>query len=136
MKRLITPVLSFVLLITTAQSFAQPSTELVFKNPVLVTAPGTDKLVGATYRFYNVSDGTDALLTIADASETGPLVNNIDLTAFGWDKAFQPEIGKGGNVPANQEWWVRFNLQFVHANSVTKKKLDKFYATAIDVDGD
>lgn len=136
MKRIITPVLSFVLSFITAQSFAQTSSELIFKNPVLVTAPGTNKLVGATYRFYNVVNGTDALLTIADASQTGQLVNNIDVTEHGWDKAFQPEIGKSGNVSANQEWWVRFNLKFVYPNSTTKKKLDKFYATAIDVDGD
>lgn len=115
-------------------SFAQPSTELVFKNPVLVS--GTANRTGAIYRFSSVSSGTDALLTIAAASETSQLVNNLDVTASGWDKAFQPEIGKSGDVGRNQNWWVRFNLKFVSANTNNKKKLDKFYATAIDVDGD
>lgn len=118
----------------TLQSFSQTSYELIFKNPVLVS--GTDKRTGATYRFYNVRSGTDALLTIASASETAQLINNIDVTEHGWDKAFQPEIGKSGSAAANQTWWVRFNLKFVYANTSTKRKLDKFYATAIDVDGD
>lgn len=122
-------------LLYTSTVFAQSSTtELVFKNPVLVS--GTAKKIGATYRFYNVKPGTDALLTIASASTEQQLVNNIDVTQFGWDKAFQPEIGKSGNVACLQEWWVGFNLKFVHANTSTKKTLDKFYATAIDVDGD
>lgn len=134
MKQVINVLVTLFLVCSTATSFAQTSTELVFKNAVLQS--GTDKMLGATYRFYNVTNGTDALLTIVSSSNSENLVNNIDVTEFGWDRAFQPQIGKGGDVPANQDWWVRFNLKFVHAGTSTKKKLDKFYATAMDVDGD
>ncbi len=134
MKRSTTLFVSMTLCLLTAKSFAQTATELIFKNPVLIS--GTDKRLGATYRFSNVNTSTDAILTIASASEEGQLINNLDMTDYGWDKAFQPEIGKSGNVPANQDWWVRFNLKFVYPNTNTKKKLDKFYATAMDVDGD
>ncbi len=132
MKLFCYPVAALLLSLSSLAAIAQ--TELVFKNPVLIS--GTDKRTGAIYRFQNVRSGTDALLTIAAASETGQLVNNIDVTEHGWGKAFQPEIGKSASVAANQQWWVRFNLKFVHAGTTTKRKIDKFYATTIDLDGD
>src|SRR5689334_12392872 len=108
MKQNVLLLAALFLSLLASTSFAQTSTELVFKNPVRIS--GTDKLTGAVYRFLNVQPGTDALLTISAASESGQLVNNLDVTDHGWDKAFQPEIGKSGNVSGNQSWWVRFNL--------------------------
>lgn len=108
--------------------------ELIFQNPVLVS--GTDKKERAVYRFSNVANGIDALLEIKKISDTTSVLNNLDVTSFGWNKAFQPELGRRGNVAANQNWWVRFNLKFVEAGENKKVKLSKFYVTALDVDGD
>lgn len=118
---------------TEAQTIQQ-NLELVMQNPTLVS--GTDKKAGAVYRFSHVAAGYDALLTITKTSDASVEVNTIDVTNTGWTKAFQPEIGKKGNVSANQQWWVLFNLTFVATGTSTKKTIDKFYASAIDVDGD
>lgn len=106
--------------------------EFVLVNPVLIS--GTDKQEGAVYRFANASTGIDAILTINKIYNC--VVNTIDLTQYGWQKAFQPEIGQGGNVPAYSNWWARFNIAFVETGTMNKKKIGKFYASAIDVDGD
>lgn len=108
--------------------------ELVFQNPVLVS--GTDKQAGATYRFSNVASGVDALLEISKISDTVTIINNLDVTQFGWNKAFQPEIGRVGNAGINQNWWVLFHMTFVKSATNNKINLSKFYITALDVDGD
>ena len=108
--------------------------ELVFQSPVLVS--GTDKKEGATYRFNNVASGIDALLEISKISDTLTIVNNLDVTQYGWNKAFQPEIGRSGSAGTNQNWWVLFHLTFVKSGTTNKINLAKFYVTALDIDGD
>src|SRR3978361_109787 len=81
-----------------AQAHAQTVVpELVFKNPVLVS--GTALKEGAVYRFPNVATGIDATITLAKFSSPAIVMNTIDNTANGWDKAFQPEFGIPGQVP-------------------------------------
>lgn len=108
--------------------------ELVFQNPVLIS--GTPGAEGAKYRFPNVATGLDAILEIKKKSDTSVKINNIDLTAWGWNKAFQPEMGIAGTTPANQNWYIRYKLEFVQAGTTQKRKIQKFYVTALDVDGD
>jgi hypothetical protein len=108
--------------------------ELVFQNPVLVS--GTDKLEGATYRFSDVATGVDALLEISKISDNLTVINNLDVTQYGWNKAFQPELGRNGNAGTNQNWWVLFHMTFVKSGTNNKMNLAKFYVTALDVDGD
>lgn len=133
MKQVFATLVAFLFM---SVSFAQSGTysELVFKNPVLVS--GTAGQDGAVYKFSNVATGIDATITIAGRSSTAVVLNHIDTTGIGWDKAFQPQFGIPGIVSANQDWWMDFDLRFYAAGTANRKKLDNFKATAIDVDGD
>lgn len=129
--------LTLVLLPLLALSgFAQTTviSELVFQNPVLVS--GTAGKDGAIYRFNNVAAGTDATVKIAGRSGSSVVLTNIDVKDMGWNKAFQPQLGIPGYVPCGQNWWMDFEMRFYYANTMDKKKLGGFSATAIDVDGD
>src|SRR5689334_21015965 len=70
--------------------------ELIFQNPVLVS--GTDKAEGSVYLFKNVASGIDALLEVKKISDKSTIIKTLDLNQYGWNKAFQPEIGREGNV--------------------------------------
>jgi len=108
--------------------------ELVFQNPVLVAGvAGQD---GATYLFANVAAGIDAKVKISSRSAANVTLTSIDLNNFGWSKAFQPQLGIAGNVAANQNWWMEFELNFVKAGTNDAKKIKGFKVTSIDVDGD
>lgn len=126
--------LTTALLLMILVVYAQEVPELIFRNPVLEN--GTDLKDGAKYRFPNVTDGVDAIVEIKKRSAGNVVVNNIDVTSFGWDKAFQPELGIPGTVGPFQNWWVEFEVSFVNAGSNSKKKLSKFDVTSLDVDGD
>jgi hypothetical protein len=108
--------------------------ELIFQNPVLVS--GTTNQEGAIYRFSNVATDIDALLEIKKISDASTVINNMDVNNMGWNKAFQPELGRTGTVSSFQNWWVRFRITFVKAGTTNKVTLSKFYVTALDVDGD
>ena len=133
---------TLLLLLTTSASmlFAQTQSspniipELVFQNAVLIS--GTAGQDGAIYRFNNVATGIDATVTIKKRSATNVTLTNIDLSDFGWGKAFQPQLGIAGNVPANLNWWMEFEMKFLKAGTSEKKKIKGFKVTAIDVDGD
>lgn len=125
-----------VLLFLSAPSFAQSGTyaELIFQNPVLVS--GTAGQNGAVYKFSNVASGIDATIKIAGRSSSAVVLTHIDTAGIGWNKAFQPQLGIPGNVPAYQDWWMDFEIRFYVAGTTTKKSLTAFNVTAIDVDGD
>lgn len=124
----------FTVLFASMSAFGQSIPELSFRNPVLVS--GTAGQTGASYRFSNAATGIDAQVTISNKSASNVLVNNIDKTGTGWDKAFQPELGFNGTVAANQNWWVEFSIQFVTAGTTNPVSISSFFATAIDIDGD
>lgn len=129
-----------VMLFTTLTSICQSGNsnqfipELIFKNPVLVF--GTAGQDGAIYKFSNVATDIDAFVRITARSSTAVTLTNIDVTATGWDKAFQPQLGIAGNVPANQNWWMEFEMRFYKAGTINKVKIKGFQVTAIDIDGD
>ena len=112
---------------------AQVIPEVVFTNPVLIN--GTALQNGAQYRFANAAPGLDVIVEIKNRSASNVIVRNIDLTGFGWDKAFQPELGIPGTAAANQMWWVEFEARFVKSGTTNKRKAD-FNVTALDLDGD
>lgn len=137
MKRFIN-VLS-MLIAFTATTVAQSGSnnfipELVFQNPVLLS--GTAGQDGAIYKFANVATGIDATVKIIGRSSTSVKLTNIDVAEMGWKKAFQPQLGIAGNVPANKDWWMDFEMRFYNAGTTNKKKIKGFSVTAIDVDGD
>ena len=123
-----------VTLLISSSLYSQQVPELVFRNPVLEN--GTALKDGAKYRFSNATQGIDAIVEIRKRSAGNVVINNIDLTSFGWDKAFQPELGIPGTVAPYQNWWVEFEVSFVKAGTNSKTKVSKFDVTSLDVDGD
>ncbi len=111
-----------------------PAPELTFQNPVLKS--GTANKEGAVYRFSNVSPGVDAEVKLKKFSRSDIKMNTIDNSTLGWGKAFQPEFGLAGVVPANQNWYIDFEMTFFEAGKNKKVKMDKVDFTALDVDGD
>jgi len=108
--------------------------ELVFQNPVLVSGvAGQD---GAVYKFSNVATDIDATVKVSARSAANVVLTNIDVANMGWSKALQPQFGIQGNVPANKDWWMDFEVIFYKAGTTVRKKIKGFQVTAIDVDGD
>ena len=115
--------------------FTAFSQELIFKDPILVSgSAGQDN---AMYRFSNVSSSVDALLQVKGRSDNNVIIDNIDVSNFGWSKAFQPRIGiSGGIVSGVKNWWVEFEISFVKTGTSTEVDVTEFNLTALDVDGD
>ncbi|HEY0039397.1 MAG TPA: T9SS type A sorting domain-containing protein [Flavisolibacter sp.] len=137
MKRTITVLIAIFYFASFAIAQTGSSTfipELVFQNPVLTS--GTAGQDGAIYKFSNVAAGIDATVKIKARSGASVKLTNIDVAEMGWTKAFQPQLGIQGNVPANQDWWMDFEMAFFKAGTTEKKKIKGFSVTAIDVDGD
>lgn len=101
-----------------------------FSSPVLVS--GTDRQVGAVYRYANVTLGVDALVEIRDFTN-GASINVFDNDAGGAANGivdyFQPELNATGNESS-----AGFRITFVTAGTSTPVQLD-IAASAIDVDG-
>lgn len=95
--------------------------------PTLVS--GTEMQVGAVYKFQNVSNGTDALVTIVSATG-GATVAMLDDNELTKPEAFSPRI----SVPANSTGMVKFRIDFVNGGG-SPKMLTQFSATAMDIDG-
>lgn len=134
MKTISTLILTVMLSLTAA---AQTAPELIFRNPVLIN--GTAGQNGAKYRFSNVATvgatALDAIVEIRGRSHSDVVLTSIDTTGIGWDKAFQPSLGIR-NVGANREWWMEFRMEFVNAGTNDKKRVDTFFVTGLDIDGD
>ncbi|HUR09756.1 MAG TPA: T9SS type A sorting domain-containing protein [Flavitalea sp.] len=108
---------------------------LVFNNYVLES--GTAGNNNCVYRFKLVSAGVDALVKIKQRSAPNIIVEDIDVSDFGWDKAFQPRIGpSGGLVSGNTNWWMDFEISFVKSTTTDPMSVSSFDVTALDVDGD
>jgi hypothetical protein len=126
--------------VITINSFAQSGSsnqtvpELVFENSVLIS--GTAGSNGAEYRFPTVTTGIDAIIKIRRRSDASVTLTNIDVSNLGWSKAFQPQLGIVGNVPANQNWWMEFEVRFVETGTLQAKRINNFVVTSLDVDGD
>jgi len=109
--------------------------ELVFKNSIRES--GTAGSDGAVYRFYDVGNNIDALVTIAGRSSSLVRLTTIDLSGTGYDNAFQPQISyNNGSASRNQNWWLDFDIRFVNKGTSTTATVNTFNLTALDVDGD
>jgi hypothetical protein len=136
---------SFLIQLT---SFSQIVPELVFKNAELKTGPGAQSAGsdGAVYVFKNVTDNVDALVVINGRSSSDVTLSNIDLVGpienpsggTGYDNAWQPRVAyDGGSAPANQSWWMEFQITFVkHDDNTTPVSVSEFNVTGLDIDGD
>jgi hypothetical protein len=109
--------------------------EYIFSNPVLESGvAGQD---GAVYRFSNVSNNVDALVTINARSSSLVTLDSVDVTSTGYDKAFQPLVTyNGGTAQGPVSWWMEFVVTFVKSGKNNGAKMDSLKVTALDVDGD
>ncbi len=108
--------------------FGQP--QYSFQNATLIS--GTDKQLGAVYRFPDVKAGTDALVTI-QAITPGMSVRNIDRTADGFPEAFQPEYRISS---ATVGGYIEFAITFVATGTSNPVNQASVAATGLDIDGD
>lgn len=133
-KTLIFGMLIAAFLISPFTQAQEPTPELVFINPVLVS--GTANSQDAIYRFPNVIPGIDAEVKLKKFSRPDIVMSNIDNNTFGWNKAFQPQFGLAGLVLPYQNWYIDFEMTFFVSGTNNKKKVKKFDITSLDVDGD
>ena len=128
-------VLSIIFLVTGICSIANAQ-ELVFKNFVLQS--GTAGADGAIYRFSSVTTGLDALVKINGRSSSMVKLVSIDLTTTGFEKSFQPQVTYGNNNTSpsgNTDWWMEFQVSFVHTTTNTPANVSSFNVTGLDIDG-
>jgi hypothetical protein len=129
MKTTVTPncvksLLIGLCLFLSLSAYTQP--DYVFKNATLIS--GTDRQIGAKYRFPNVKPGTDGIITITDIDRL--TIAEID-GASGFDEAFQPVI----DIPRRSKGYAEFKLDFVIHNTTIPKLMIEVPLTAIDIDG-
>lgn len=99
-----------------------------FQNPTLIS--GSDRQVGAHYRFSNVTTGVDALVSI-DSISSGISLQNIDRTADGYGEAFQPEY----RINNGREGQILFSIVFVKAGTSVPVLQALVDASGLDIDG-
>ena len=122
-------ILCLALSLGTQSARSQSTFQYNFNStPVLLS--GTDKAVNAVYRFANVSDGVDAIVTIVSATN-GATVDIFDDNTITKPEGFSPKI----QVPAHKTGLVEFQVCFVAAGTMTSNIQDSLNATAIDIDG-
>ncbi|HEY0679028.1 MAG TPA: T9SS type A sorting domain-containing protein, partial [Chitinophagaceae bacterium] len=124
-------VVTAILLSTGFSVFSQ---ELVFQNPGLES--GIAGQIGSIYRFPQVLPGFDALVQITGRSSSNVQLQNIDVADRGMNKAFQPQVGRVGNITGSTEWYMEFDIRFVKQNTNMDVSVTGFDVTALDVDGD
>ena len=122
---LIVVFLQLLILICSFSASAQPDYD--FSNGSLIS--GTDKQLGARYRFTSVKPGIDAIVTITGITG-GLTINQIDGNS-GFKEALQPVI----DLPALSNGYAEFRIDFVTAGTFNLRVMNEVPATCIDVDG-
>jgi hypothetical protein len=116
-------------------SQAQSSHELTFNNSTLQS--GTGGADNDVYLFPLVKSLTDAHVKITGRSSVLVTLSDIDLTIYGFDKAFQPQVMyNGGSTGGPSDWWIEFEIKFMQTGTSIPVTLDSVYSTGLDVDGD
>jgi hypothetical protein len=110
-----------------AAAISQPV--YAFKNSVLVS--GTDREVGAIYRFPNSKVGIDVLVQITALSPGITIATFDDNMNGGFNDAFQPRITAAGKT----DGYAEFNFRFVLTGTSIQIPQIEIPATSIDVDG-
>lgn len=107
----------------------QAQSNLYFDGYTLIE--GIDQQVGAKYRFHQVVNSVDAIVTI-DSLVGDAEIKDIDQKGPGHDCAFQPFIkAPGGSAVA----YGVFTIEFVDKDTYNPKVLDQVLVTPIDIDG-
>lgn len=117
------------LLVFFADFVANAQARYEFRNGTRIS--GTDRKVGAMYRFSNVRTGIDALVSIT-AITGGVTLTRLDGTSSGFDEALQPEI----TIPARSSGYVEFTISFVTTGTLLPAIQAEVAITPIDVDGE
>jgi hypothetical protein len=126
-------VIFLILMFSSLISFSQSTTatppppDYSFSTYSLVS--GTDKAVGAVYKFTNVKTGFDALVTITNAVNATLAV--VDQTGTGWNAAFQPSV----TVNTLKTGYIDFRIDFVLAGTNIAAPQPQVAITALDIDG-
>jgi hypothetical protein len=120
------PVIAILLLVAMT-AFAQAPVYR-FQSPSLIS--GSDRNVGAKYRFSNVTTGVDALVTILSMS-SGISLQNIDRTTDGYAEAFQPEY----RINSGRTGYIDFRIDFVNHGTSTLLAQPMVDASGLDIDG-
>ena len=115
---------------------AQPTGEMSFENPALEPGSVAGTANGAEYRFSDVNSQMDAIMTISGRSSSQVVINALDLTSSGFNKAFQPQIKfNNGSVSSASTWWIEFHIQFVNKDTKMPAQMTEFHVTGLDIDG-
>jgi len=101
------------------------------RNPLLIS--GTDKQVGAQYRYEGVAPGIDIILKI-DSLKGGATINTIDDNSlgFGFKEGFQPRIKSGSIIGLS---YAVFTMSYKITGTNTNHTLNTFSLTGLDIDG-
>ena len=123
--------------VTVSAQTTQAIGEMIFENPALEPdSDVTGTANGAKYRFSDVTNQLDALMTITGRSSSQVTINNLDLTGSGFNKAFQPQIRyNNGNINSAGSWWIEFQFQFVNKDTKLPAQMSEFHVTGLDIDG-
>jgi hypothetical protein len=119
-------ILAIIALFASLAVSAQPSYSFI--NHTLVS--GTDNQQGAVYRFSTVKTGVDALVTI-DTLTPGATLDSLDVTALGFNAAFQPQV----HIAPHSSGYVQFDIKFVITGTSTGVAQINMPVTGIDIDG-
>lgn len=101
---------------------------LYLENPVLES--GNELEAGSIYRFKDVTEGIDALLTIEKLYHCS--INTLDLVGTGYKRAFQPYIGLESGYDTG---YADFFIKLVKANTTEDTLVSLLSGAAIDIDG-
>jgi len=117
----------FLSLLVVQHTYAQ---SLSFRAPILES--GSPLQVGAQYRFANVMNRVDALVTITNLVNGAAVINMDTHATEGYDASFQPLI----YTPAGSATsYALFTISFVSQGSYTPASISEFATTVLDVDG-
>ncbi|MBS1563743.1 MAG: hypothetical protein JST39_05105, partial [Bacteroidetes bacterium] len=124
-------VASAFFLTVSAASFSQV---LSFHSPKLIS--GNDGQDGAMYRFSNINDTLDAVVTINGRSTSNVTLVNLDDSTAGYYTAFQPVVTiNNGTVNSATDWWMDFSIVYVKTGTMQQVAMKSFSASALDIDG-
>ncbi|MEL6627298.1 MAG: hypothetical protein AAFO96_00780 [Bacteroidota bacterium] len=90
--------------------------------------------VGSVYRFSDVMDKTDALITIRN--KYNAVITEMDNALTGDPEAFQPTVKISRQSFYGTYGYVDFEISFVQKGTTQPVQLADWRASAIDVDGD
>ncbi|NJN33809.1 MAG: hypothetical protein HC817_05700 [Saprospiraceae bacterium] len=104
------------------------ATALRFQNPTLIS--GTDKQVGAQYRFDDVFFGVDATVTLTALNDASVNTVDDDSPGTGYLRAFQPNVSI-----TDSDGYAEWTVTFKRANTTSDFNFACVTVSGIDIDG-